>query len=375
MDATDHDAQATGEPTAPGGHEAIDVPIRGRRGDGARAAARAAGGAGRSGRSERPSSTPSGSGSRPGRRDLRRVLRDRGAVDDRRLDLLRALARATLEQNGDDPARAIAALDPPGSTILALRRVADDDVRSTLSDVRKRPSAVSHRPGPGVDDRREGPRRRPPTPRALPLGRPPRSVSDPRRFHAKGGSARSPGRDRRRGNRPPGRIQGDPRGPLRRPREPCGVRSTKPRSPAKTSSTRGSCRSTGFGRDDDGRPYCAMRFVRGQTLDGAIAEFHGPGGPAVRGAGRAAGDPGLLLPVHRRLQRRRVRPLQGVIPHRDLKPSNILLGPHGRDGSSSTGASLQSRPAGPRGPPPGGEETIRPSSGSELPCGEPIRID
>ena len=43
-------------------------------------------------------------------RDLGDVLLDRAAIDDRRLELLRAMTRATLDQNGDDAARVIATM-------------------------------------------------------------------------------------------------------------------------------------------------------------------------------------------------------------------------------------------------------------------------
>src|SRR5205823_6484669 len=36
----------------------------------------------------------------------------------------------------------------------------------------------------------------------------------------------------------------------------------------------------GLGADADGRPYYAMRFVRGQTLQEAICRFHAAEGPA-----------------------------------------------------------------------------------------------
>jgi eukaryotic-like serine/threonine-protein kinase len=83
----------------------------------------------------------------------------------------------------------------------------------------------------------------------------------------------------------------------------------------------------GLGKDSKGRPFYAMRFVGGMSLDEAIGQFH-----------RADTDP-------RRDPRERMRTLrhllarfidvcqtvayahsQGVL-HRDLKPANVLLGP------------------------------------------------
>ncbi len=83
----------------------------------------------------------------------------------------------------------------------------------------------------------------------------------------------------------------------------------------------------GLGADGSGRPFYAMRLVRGGTLKEAIDTFHG--GPPTPGAGsrslalrellRRFGDAcGAVDYAHGR----------GVL-HRDLKPSNIALGPHG----------------------------------------------
>ena len=64
----------------------------------------------------------------------------------------------------------------------------------------------------------------------------------------------------------------------------------------------------GLGTYGDGRPYYAMRFIRGDSLKEAIEQFHGEEarqgrpGPAVA---RAAQAPAA---VHRRLQRDRLRP-------------------------------------------------------------------
>ena len=84
----------------------------------------------------------------------------------------------------------------------------------------------------------------------------------------------------------------------------------------------------GMGHHDDGRPYYAMRMIRGRSLKDAIQEFHG-----TRWNTRDAGERTVQLRrllssfmdvcnaihyAHRR----------GVI-HRDIKPSNIMLGKYG----------------------------------------------
>ena len=84
----------------------------------------------------------------------------------------------------------------------------------------------------------------------------------------------------------------------------------------------------GLGFDDQGRPYYAMRFVRGITLDEAIATFH----KADAAGGRDPRERTLEL---RQLLGRFVSVChtmayahsRGVL-HRDLKPANVLLGPY-----------------------------------------------
>jgi len=84
----------------------------------------------------------------------------------------------------------------------------------------------------------------------------------------------------------------------------------------------------GLGFHDEGRPFYAMRLVRGESLKHAIVAFHGDDqGPG--GTGRHSLELRKLLArfldvcdaiayAHGR----------GVL-HRDLKPSNVMLGPYG----------------------------------------------
>jgi serine/threonine-protein kinase len=84
----------------------------------------------------------------------------------------------------------------------------------------------------------------------------------------------------------------------------------------------------GLGTYGDGRPYYAMRFVRGDSLKDAIARFHA-------GAGRAAGSGSRDLEL-RRLLRRFLDVCNAVeyahsrgVLHRDIKPGNVIVGRHG----------------------------------------------
>ena len=84
-----------------------------------------------------------------------------------------------------------------------------------------------------------------------------------------------------------------------------------------------------LGRDAGGRPYYAMRFIRGESLKQAIAAFHE--------AGRRPGaDPTARSLEIRKLLRRFVDVCNAVeyahrrgVLHRDLKPGNIMVGPYG----------------------------------------------
>ena len=82
-----------------------------------------------------------------------------------------------------------------------------------------------------------------------------------------------------------------------------------------------------LGEHDDGRPYYAMRFIRGESLKEAIERFHRPDAPSMRREG---------MLEFRGLLRRFVDVCDAIayahsrgVVHRDLKPANIMLGPFG----------------------------------------------
>jgi tRNA A-37 threonylcarbamoyl transferase component Bud32 len=83
-----------------------------------------------------------------------------------------------------------------------------------------------------------------------------------------------------------------------------------------------------LGADATGRPYYAMRLIRGESLLEVIHRFHGPRGNASHSK--------LRVPELRKLLQRFVDVCNAVdyahskgVIHRDLKPSNIMVGKYG----------------------------------------------
>ena len=85
----------------------------------------------------------------------------------------------------------------------------------------------------------------------------------------------------------------------------------------------------GLGTNEQGQPFYAMRFVRGQSLKEAVESFH----QADHQPGRDPAERTLAL---RQLLGRFIDVCHAIayahsrgVLHRDLKPANILLGPYG----------------------------------------------
>jgi len=118
----------------------------------------------------------------------------------------------------------------------------------------------------------------------------------------------------------------------------------------------------GMGQDALGRPYYAMRFVRGETFKEAVDHFH-------RDA-TLRSDPATRQREFQKLLRRFLAVCEtmeyahnrGII-HRDLKPRNILLGPYGETLVVDWGLA---KVVGHGASEPPSDATLRPPSSSEI---------
>lgn len=114
-----------------------------------------------------------------------------------------------------------------------------------------------------------------------------------------------------------------------------------------------------FGEYADGRPFYAMRMIKGVRLTDAIKDFHaGPAGAAF-GSRKFRGLLGRFIDICNAIEYAHSR---GVL-HRDLKPDNVMLGKYGETLVVDWGlAKILHRP---EATPRGDEPTLQPASGSD----------
>jgi serine/threonine protein kinase len=257
------------------------------------------------------------------------ILRDQGHLSADRLQLLTALVAEHLKQHGGDPQRSLAALSPVTPTLKQqLAEMPDGDVQQSIGQLRAAPREPLSAADPFATKAQPEPR----APVRYRVVRP----------HAKGGLGEVfVAEDTELGrqvalkeiqlryaddqaNRTRFLVEAEITGGLEHP---------------------GVVPVYGLGTYADGRPFYAMRFVKGDNLHQAIKRFHGdaasggrqpPGSEEktrVADAPRSARYDSLEF---RKLLRRFIDVCNAVayahgrgVLHRDLKPGNVMLGKYG----------------------------------------------
>ncbi len=240
---------------------------------------------------------------------LGEVLVEQRALAGDRRTLLDALVCEHLKQHGDDPRQSLAAVTSLGSVEEDLQQLGDGDVNASLRAV------ASARPARSLGER------------TTTVGI---VTSAGTRFrilrpHAEGGLGKvSVARDEELGRE-------------------VALKEIKPRHADNLDSRArflleaeitgglehpGIVPVYGLGQYADGRPYYAMRFIRGDSLQEAVDRYHDPAADKSNAGERAVELRKLLgrfLDVCNAIAYAHSR---GVL-HRDLKPGNIMLGQYG----------------------------------------------
>jgi WD40 repeat protein/tRNA A-37 threonylcarbamoyl transferase component Bud32 len=250
---------------------------------------------------------------------LGQILLAQGALSTDAYALLQALVQRHLGQHDNDPKKSLAALSSLGSLWDELWQIADADLHASLAQ-------VTATPAPGADPFGT----RAPAAGAAAAADAGAPAAGGLRFrilrpHAKGGLGqvflahdRELGREvalkeiqPRHADDPDSRarflLEAEVTGSLEHP---------------------GIVPVYGLGQYADGRPFYAMRFIKGDSLKEAIERFYRRDVP-----GRDAGERALEF---RQLLRRFVDVCNAIafahsrgVLHRDLKPGNIMLGEYG----------------------------------------------
>jgi serine/threonine-protein kinase len=253
-------------------------------------------------------------------RGLGQVLLERGALSPGRRTILEALVEEHIRLHDDDPEKSLASVGPVGSLGDDLSRSTDPEVRSSLSRLRAE-----------GDGHREDTERTFTWPHSAdPAGPGPRfRIIRP---HARGGL---------------GEVFIALDTELNRDVALKEIQADIADNPSYRSRFEFEAKVTGglehpgivpvygLGHTPDGRPYYAMRFIKGESLKVAVRRFHDDEHRERRGRGRGRGRGRTNLALRELLGRFMdvcdavaYAHSRGVL-HRDLKPSNIMLGKYG----------------------------------------------
>jgi serine/threonine protein kinase/WD40 repeat protein len=255
---------------------------------------------------------------------LAQVLQDQGGLAADARALLEPLVEKHLAVHGGDPRRSLAAVGAVGSVKDDLRHVPDPDVQASLAHLPATPPddpyATKYQTDPAATTGGDPNPAAGPTPSTPAAGR-----FRVLRAHARGGLGQVSVALDRELNREVAL------------KEIHGRHADDPGSRARfllEAEVTGRLEHPGIvpvyslGHFPDGRPFYAMRFIRGDSLKEAVERFH-----RADVAGRDEGERGLAL---RGLLGRFVDVCNAVayahdrgVLHRDLKPGNIMLGPYG----------------------------------------------
>jgi serine/threonine protein kinase/Flp pilus assembly protein TadD len=252
-------------------------------------------------------------------RPLGQILQDLGVLTAERRQLLETMAQEHVEAHQGDPRRSLAAVSVAPDVRRQLHRVPDDDVQASLDSLAPAGSTDPDATGPLA-----------PGPEESNASDRDRSGSGALRYrilraHARGGLGEVFVAEDQELHREVAlkEIRQDcahdlhSRGRFLREAELSG-RLEHP----------GIVPVYGCGQHSDGRPFYAMRFIRGESLREAVGRFHDAAGPDQDSGARRLVLRGLLGRFVAACNAVAYAHSRGVL-HRDLKPDNIMLGPFG----------------------------------------------